>query len=769
MFKTSVKAISIAVLAGSGTYPLVAAHAQEKTLALEEIIVTARKREESVQDVPVSVTALSAAELRRSSIRDLRDVTAYVPNLLVDKVTALQGGAAIAIRGVSYQEIDKSLDPGIGVLLDDVYLGTNAGQILENFDLERLEVLRGPQGTLFGKNTIGGALAIFRTAPTKELGGKVQGTLGDFGRQDVRGLLNLPMTENGGVKLWASKLHSDGYIENTTINDDVGSQRYENAGATVAYDFTDDFALAFTYERTQDKSDVGAWANDNKYLNEVPYDSPDAPAPADLAGLLPWVTPGTPYTGSRVGFRDFDPGSDDNHVSQNGRNTGNSNVDYVNLTLNYTLGDWYLTSISGYIDRNENSRLEYDANSIPFLDVESDTDYSQYSQEFRVNGEIGDVELTSGLYYWYSDYDTHSVTNDLFEWLNGFPDGSVGTISQHGKTESYAAFTSADWSVTEKITLSAGVRYTWEEKTMKPVGQAFYLPNGTQIDASGNPTNVPPVALEADKDWDKWSPRLGAQYQFTDDMMAYASFSQGFKSGGFFGRITLATPGSLRSFEPEEVDTYEIGLKSTWWQDRLRVNAAIFTSDYSDKQEEILVADAGGNVDTVVANASSATMEGAELEVSALVYEGLTVFVQGGYLNAEYDEFRNDIPGLPPGTLPADASVLEMRNAPKYTFGTGLNYVHSLFGHSQMSYDVVYNWRDDYVTIFNNDPLGEVDSAGFWNANIDYTYKEMLTVSVYGRNLGDERYNRTVTIPPIATFSQWNEPRNYGVMVTYDF
>jgi len=661
----------------------------------------------------------------------------------------LQGGAAIAIRGVSYQEIDKSLDPGIGVLLDDVYLGTNAGQILENFDIERLEVLRGPQGTLFGKNTIGGALAIFRTAPTREFGGKVQGTAGDFGRQDLRGLLNLPMTDNGGIKLWAAKLKNDGYIKNTTFNDKVGGQNYENGGATIAYNLTEDFDLSFTYERTQDKSDVGAWANFNKYFDEFPY--PTAEVPADLAGFLPLVS----GLGDS-GFRQFDTGSDEDRNSQNGRNDGDTNQDYYNLTLNYSFSDWVLTSITGYINRNEFSRLEYDANHFEFLSVESDTDYQQFSQEMRVNGNIGDVELTTGLYYWYSDYDTHSATYDLFEWLASLPDGSIGTISQHGETESYAAFTSADWSLTEKLTLSAGLRYTYEEKTLEPVGQQFYLADGT-------PLQPPVSAVHADADWDKWSPRVGAQYSFTDDMMAYASYSQGFKSGGFFGRITSGT--NVRKFNPEEVDTYEVGLKSTWWDQRLRVNAAIFSSDYTDKQEEIIVSDPDGNVDTVVVNASDASMDGAELEVSALVYEGLTVFTQGGYLDAQYDEFL--IEGIP--GVPTDGSSLEMRNAPEYTFGAGVNYQHDLFGHSRMSYDLTYNWRDSYVTIFNNDPLGQKDAAGFWNANIDYQYKDMFTVSVYGRNLGDERFYRAVTIPPISTFGQWNEPRNYGVTVTYEF
>lgn len=744
MLKRSAITLAVAAVASGSTFPTLT-YAQDDQLRLEEVIVTARKRAESMQEVPISVTALTT-ELQRSSIRDLRDITAFVPNILVDKVTALQGGAAIAIRGISYQEIDKSLDPGIGVLLDGVYLGTNAGQILENFDIERLEVLRGPQGTLFGKNTIGGAVNILRTAPTKDFGGKVQGTLGEDGRQDIRGLLNLPLTERGGIKLWASKLKSDGYIKNTTFNDDVGGQDYTNGGATIAYQPVDAFDLSFTYERTEDESDVGAWANFNKYFDEFPY--PTADSPADLAGLL--------FLPDPSGFRQFDSGSDEDHNSQNGRNAGDTTQDFYNLTMNYNMGDWVLTSITGYINRNENSRLEYDANHFEFLTVESDTNYEQTSQELRLNGTIGDVEVTTGLYYWDSEYDTHSYTFDLFEYLAGLPDGSIGTISQHGETQSYAAFASADWALTEKLTLNAGLRYTYEEKKLEPVGQQFFLADGTALQ--------PPLeAAKADDDWDKWSPRVGVQYDFTDNIMAYASYSQGFKSGGFFGRITSGA--NIRKFNPEEVDTYEVGIKSDWWNQRLRVNAAIFSSDYTDKQEEIIVSDPNGNVDTVVVNASDASMDGAELELTVLLYEGLTFFAQGGYLDASYDDFLiEDIPGVP-----EDGSDLEMRNAPEYTFGAGFNYVHSLFGHSQMAYDVTYNWRDSYVTIFNNDPLGQKDSAGFWNANIDYRYKEALTVSVYGRNLGDERYFRAVAIPPVSTFGQYNEPRNYGVTVTYEF
>lgn len=739
MFKKPVKTLCAAVLAAGASLPN-SVLSQETALVLEEIIVTARKRVESMQEVPVAVTAITAEQLRRSSIRNLQDIQGYVPNLLIERVTALPGGAAIAIRGVSYQEIDKSLDPGIGVLLDGVYLGTNSGQILENFDLARMEILRGPQGTLFGKNTIGGAINITRTAPTKEFGGKVQGTLGEDGRQDIRGLLNLPLTEKGGVKLWASKLESDGYIKNTTYNDDAGGQDYENAGVTLAWQFTDALDLAFTYERIEDESEVGAWANFNKYFDEL--EGPDFAC----AFFLP----------DQTGCRQFDPGSDEDHNSTNAPNDADVSNDFYNLTLNYELGDWLLTSITGYINRNENTRLEYDGNRFEFLTAFTDQDYEQFSQELRLDGTIGNVELTTGLYYWDSEYDANQRTDELWPFLVPvFPPGTVGWISQHGETESYAAFGSADWALTEKLTFNFGLRYTYEEKTLEPVGQEFFL--------GDIPLSPPGTTATVDEDWDKWSPRIGAQYDLTDDIMVYASYAEGFKSGGFFGRITSAD--NIRKFNPEEVDTWEVGIKSDWWNQRLRLNATLFTSDYKDKQEDIIVADAGGNVDTIVLNAADASMDGVEIELTALLYEGLTFTAQGGYLDASYDEFIiEDVPGVP-----EDGSDLDMRNAPEYTFGAGLNYTHSLFGHSTMAYTVNYNWRDEYVTIFNNDPLGQKDSAGFWNANIDYRYKDSVTVSVYGRNIGDERYFRAILIPPISSFGQWNEPENYGVTVTYEF
>ena len=518
---------------------------------------------------------------------------------------------------------------------------------------------------------------------------------------------------------------------------------------TLAYQFTEKLDASFTAQRTIDKSQVGAWADFNKF---------DLAVPQDAACLL---SPG--FGGCYL----FDTGSDENHSSTNAPNSADTTNDFYSLNISYKMNDWMITAITGYIDRDESSRQEYDANSLEFLYVNVNEDYSQFSQEVRATGNIGDVVLTTGLYYWQSEYDAAQTSYDLWKYLptgpfptNSFggtwPVGTRAIIKQHGENTSYAAFASADWSLTEKLTLNLAARYTYDERSLEPSSSQFQSEDGTPLVPGGD-------TIKVDADWDQVSPRIGGQYNFTDDLMAYVLYSEGFKGGGFFGRITSID--NVRKYNPETVETYEAGIKSDWWNQRLRINAAMFSSKYKDKQEDIIVTDPSGLIDTVVVNASSATMDGLEVEMTALLTEGLTLVAQGGYLDASYDKFQ--IAGI--AGVPDDASNLKMRNTPEYTFGAGLSYVRPVFSDSEMSYNLNYSWRDSFVTIFNNDPLGDVDATGFWSANMDLKFRDMLTVSVYGRNLGDERYYRAVLIPPLVSFGQWNEPRNYGITVTYDF
>ena len=242
-----------------------AQNAERNSLALEEIVVTARKKSESIQDVPLAVTAITD-QLREGSVRRLEDIQAFAPNLFINRTPGIASGAAITIRGVASLESDKSFEPSIGVVMDGMFLGTSSGVLLDNFDIERIEVLRGPQGTLFGKNTTGGILNVIRTPVSlNKMGADLSLTAGDFGRQDVNGVVQIPIIEDTlGLKLFAAKVEHDGHVRNTTRNEDVGGDDKTNYGFTALWAPTDNFDLKVHYEIMEDTSVQGAYTNRNK-------------------------------------------------------------------------------------------------------------------------------------------------------------------------------------------------------------------------------------------------------------------------------------------------------------------------------------------------------------------------------------------------------------------------------------------------------------------------------------------------------------------------
>lgn len=733
--------------------------AEEEQLRLEEVIVTARKRAESMQDVPIAVTALGE-QLKRSTVRSIQDVSNFVPNVSIDRIGS-NNGASISIRGISFQETDKSLDPPAGVILDGVYMGVVAGGLLNNFDMERIEVLRGPQGTLFGKNTTAGALNVIRTAPTRELGAKVKVGAASWDRSEFQAVINMPLTDNGGLKLYMHRDDHDGYIDNNYLNDDIGGVDYKQLGGTVAFNLTENFDLSFTAEYIEDDSDVGAYANFNKFTDIACLVSVGGFPPA---GIPPEAS-GAPF-GS--GCKELDPESDEDHSSVNAPNDSEVTNDFYNLTMNWAIGDWVLTSITGYVNRNEEFRLEYDASQVEVLTVDAEQDYEQFTQELRANGTINEnINLTTGLYYWDSEYDQFQEAFDMWYYLGiGFgPEGGLwpGAISQRldgtGDNTSYAAFASLDWQLAERWMLNLGGRYTYEERKLKTYvpGFTLNLPDGSTMPAVPNGPN-----RKFDDDWTEFSPHVALSYDLSEDMMFYGSFASGFKSGGFFARTQQVD--DINSYDPETVDTYELGMKSEWLENRLRFNGTIFYSEYNDKQEETIVNLGAGNVTTIVNNAADAELSGVELEFTAQITTGLSGFLNYGYLDAEFNDFTvSDDAGNP-----VDNSDLELRNAPEHTAAAGLDYVLALgFGELGVHYN--YWWRDEYHTILNNDPVGLVDSGGFHNASIDLSFGEHYRISVYGRNIGDERYARVVQIPGLSSWGNYNPPEHYGVELIAEF
>lgn len=741
-------AVSLAIAATMVPQALVA---QQANLSLEEIIVTARKRAESVQDVPIAVTAITT-ELSQPSIRRLEDIQGITPNVIIRNINTVPGGSAISIRGVSYQEIDKSFDPAIGVMLDGVYLGVSSGQLLNNFDIARIEVLRGPQGTLFGRNTIGGVVNVIRTDPTIDWGIDASVTLGSEGREDYKAVVNAPIIEDKlGIKLFASSVNSDGWIYNTTRREDVGGDDYLTYGFALLGQPTDDLSIKFHYEKNEDKTDVGAWSNFNQ--------------PEDLVCQLSFL-PFLPWTPAQ-GCEALDEGSDEEHNSMNTNNPNDTEYDTSILTVDWDLGGAVLTSITAYREQDEDTLSEYDASSAPFLYLDFLQEYEQFSQELRIASDIGErIDYVAGLYYWESEYSQDFSTHELFYVLDsigaivgvpggaGFTPTTIGYASQSQDTKAYAAFASADWFVSERLTMTFGLRYTYEEKDFTGSNSVFYDPLTME---------QPPLTLtNLEDDWSEVSPKVSLSYDFNEDIMLFASYAEGFKSGGYFGRNTDFS--RAESYDPEYVDTFELGMKSSWLNNRMIFNTSLFYSEYSDKQEEILIEIAPGEVATNVVNAATVELYGLELELQAQLTESLSLRASYGYLDAEYDEFDAALCATCPVT---DNTNLILRNAPENTFGFSTTYTRSI-GPGEFSGFLSYRYQDEIETILNNDPLGRIDSLENLDLTLSYAWSN-YRITAFGRNLTDEIYARRVRIEPLVTFGQYTQGTNYGVEFALTF
>ena len=433
-----VRSLLVASVAFSGCLFALSSIADEQNLSLEEIVVTARKQEESAQDVPVAITALTA-ELENSTIRSLRDLDGYAPNLSfgVDGNRG-GGGANVTIRGLSpTRSDDNSFDSPVAIVIDDIYLGSMAGAVIESFDLERVEVLRGPQGTLFGKNTVAGVINVIRSKPTGETGGKVKITAGKDGQQEIRGVFNFGLSDTLAMKVFATDIQFDGHMDNITTGRGVAEKSYQNFGAKFLFEPNDRFTADLTIERFQDDGTLDS--NQTNY-NTAPGVLPQPPAGSpenDYSGGFATCTIGALLFGVD-GCR---PGIETPGVSVNDKdNVYDIETDALTLKMTYELNDNIsLVSITGYRDMLEYRLYDFDASAVPFITIERDNDYEQFSQELRLDGQWDNVTLSAGLYYFNNDFEQDWVTGDGF-W--GFVFGTFG-IGPAGTGKTYLAMAMA--------------------------------------------------------------------------------------------------------------------------------------------------------------------------------------------------------------------------------------------------------------------------------------------------------------------------------------
>ncbi|WP_339913335.1 TonB-dependent receptor [uncultured Brevundimonas sp.] len=665
-----------------------APEANGQTTTVDEIVVTARRRDERLQDVPVAVTALSSATLETLQATDIGDLQGAVPNLSLHVGDA--SNAVVYIRGVGQVDSLAFADPGVGIYIDDVYLGRAQGAFLSVYDVDRIEVLRGPQGTLYGRNTIGGAVKFVSTPLSAEPGGRVELSVGDYGLRAFRGALGGALAgDNLLAKAAVSLTQRDGYAHNAFDGRSDGDQDQIAGRLAFEYRPSDDVSLRLNIDASRDRPDTSR-----------------TPARAtSVFGLYPATT------------------TDPFQVDADYNDLANLDTFGVSLTGEWVLSDTLTAkSITAYRTMDYITHLDLDATPMPFFGIYDDEQQSQFSQELQLTYAGERWNVVGGLFYF-------DETDSTFAGLFG-PAISVITAELNDyHNRSWAAYGQGSYELGERLNLTAGLRYTYEQKDF--VRTQDLILGGTTTPRRGD-TGFRLASIDTSSDWSSLTPKIGLDYRVSDDVLAYVSISQGFKSGGFDGRAGDATGAT--PYEPETLWAYEAGLKSTLFDHRLIANLAMFWNDYTDLQLSSFTADSGGGFRALFTNAGAATIRGVELELMARPTAALNLTAVVSYLDGEYDEY------IGPGGLDI-SNQRTLVNAPEWSGRLGGVYTVDMGPGGMFKFGADASYRSKtYPTVSSSEVVAQgaftlVDAFARWEASSGRYFAELG-----GKNLTDERY-----------------------------
>jgi iron complex outermembrane receptor protein len=764
---------------------------------VEEIIVTARKREESLQRTPVSVTAFNAATLERSGINNVAQLARFAPNVEISNGRADGGGSSLNayIRGVGQQDFVFPTDPGVGVYVDGVYLARTVGASVDLSDIDRVEVLRGPQGTLYGKNTIGGAINVFTKKPSldQELAGSLELTGGEFDRTDVKGYVMFPIVDGKlAAKVSGAFLKRDPAAERVLLGEGLGDEDKKILRLALRWAPTDtlDVLLAGDYQRQRQDGPIGTMVN--RITSDVvlgPVGVPGDPTPStpfDFADLYNQVivplylnpTLGLPADSQydrRWITHDYrksngtDPVYDDNDISG------------VSLAVDWEITDAVtLKSITAYRSIDADFPRDGDHTPYPVVATRNFFNQNQFSQELQLSGTSWSdrLEWLTGVYYMYErGRDDNKV--ELFDGLYqviGDPSLTFNYLPLNKiKIDTYAIFGQGTYALGDTLALTLGLRYSKDEKEYFQDHRLQQIPDPDYPD--GLARFVGPRTLT--DEWDSFTPKVGLEYTPTDTLLVYGSYARGFKSGGWSPRPTQNNDTDL-AYDEEFVDSFEVGTKSQLLDGRMNLNLAAFYNLYKDVQVTTIGSQGVGTLLLLTRNVGDAILYGAEAEIVARPAPGLDLNLAVGYLHNEWDEINIDDPGL--------TTEDKLVDAPEWTATIGAQYALPIgdAGDLVLRADASYKsltWKDPFNLRRPTDlPLSEgyevtVDKMAqdaFWlmNARIAFqTADDAWEFAVFGTNLTDEEYITSIT--PVTTFgydeAYYGRPREWGVSIRYSF
>ncbi|HEY8009487.1 MAG TPA: TonB-dependent receptor [Rudaea sp.] len=694
------------------------------TAQLEKIAVTARRRDEPLQDVPLSISVQDAAELQSRGAEDISALGAATPNLTIYRARAFNGTVTAYIRGIGQFDPVWGDEPGVAIYVDDVYFARPQGALLDILDIERVEVLRGPQGTLYGKNAIGGAIKVITTPLDDAYSGSVTLTAGDYSRLDAKAIVNIPLSEQWRMRVALGSFNRDGFGKNLVTGKDVSARDATVARITSEWLPNDDINVRLAYDNYRDRSGVIG----DKRLAVNRFD--------------PLHTP---------------PNNNNYDVQSDTPDVDKLDDEGASATVDWKLDDHLrLKSITAYRDGKSTSLLDFDTLPLPIQKLDRRFNDSQTSQEFQLLWDGDRDQVVSGLYY-----------------FDG-PAGGTGNVSTFGKTfqstygvvrtRSAALYGDLTHEFTEKLGVEVGLRYTSERKTATIVNQDY-------ADAAYTlPLGAANTDLTDSKTFSAWSPRISLSYKPSDSAMLYAQASRGFKGGSYNIRAnTAAFPESGHPLDQESATSLEIGAKTQWAGGRYTLNAAIFNTKYNNIQLSVNTPyDSNGDgiddrnfVD--FKNAGSGTIRGAELELSARTGSYLTWLGHVGYLDTRYDKF-----------ISAGVDISRdqrFTNAPRWTAGASA-VVDIPLPSGSLSARIDGNYQSKvYPTTDLNEQIAQ-DGYTLWNASLTWRSPgQDWQVELIGHNLSDKAYRTTgFALPTFGILTaEYGPPRTLALAATYFF
>jgi len=776
------RSLSIQVKTHTVAFSLLAAAYSPASLAqtsptLEEVVVTAtRKGATNVQEVPIAITAFTGAQLSARGVVDIEDLPLTVPNLTVD--SGIIGPISIGMRGVNVSSDNFSFDSAVGVYVNEIYVARSGDRQTIFFDLEGMEVLRGPQGTTFGRNTPSGAVLADYRRPGDEFGGYARAKIGggESGRESYRaeGALDVPLGDDFAARFAGYYEDDDGYAE----SDFNGYQHFSK----------DDYALrAVVRGNITDNLDVLFIGEYNEYERGYVANIPTSISGGAFGGDLlaqaaagdPTITPTADAVAALIA-------TGDEYTTESGE-PGHNKGETTGLTLhfNWKINDQLsLRSLTGYRDTEQSSLTDGDAVAVAGSQgTLNRLEQDQFTQEFLLNWDVNEaVNILSGLYYFKEEGLDENVIPGNMVAFSGLglplPGGFLAPIQLQGRdieNEAVGVFASGTFTLSDEWSIQAGIRYTEEEK--KVFTDSF-------IDLSGIGAGLRPLALGEEKfEDDVTTYDVKVIWQPTDDLMTYAKFATGYRAGGIGFRAGDA------SFGPEEIDSFELGLKSEFELGGIpiRSNLAVFHNEYQDFQVSMVLANPTRQT---VVNAGDATIDGFEAEITSSLTNNFDLAFSLGYVDAEYDEFLLEgAVALAPGGGLLDLSNNELRRAPELVANINANYTHPLDDGGDLIFNVGYTWNDDYEsdTIYQSgaaetdlagNPTANLrtdefsqDGYGILNATIMWAgvLGSDLDISLWGRNLTDESFIVNALHTSVIRVAIYNEPVNYGLTFNYSF